>query len=95
MGGYAKLSVNNIIDIEKEPMKGVQVSSNGLKRKGGVMFTLYGFHNLLLDDRPPFKGQLPLPTKEMRSIFPPTNKIVSNVVQTSSGIHSMVSKICY
>jgi hypothetical protein len=23
MGGYAKLSVNNIIDIEKEPMKGV------------------------------------------------------------------------
>ncbi len=35
MGGYAKLSVNNIIDIEEEPMKGVQVSSNGLKRKGG------------------------------------------------------------
>jgi len=35
MGGYAKLSVNNIIDIEKEPMKGVQVSSKNLKRKGG------------------------------------------------------------
>jgi len=35
MGGYAKSSVNNIIDIKKEPMKGVQVSSNGLKRKGG------------------------------------------------------------
>jgi hypothetical protein len=35
MGGYAKPSVNNIIDIEKEPMKGVHVSSNGLKRKGG------------------------------------------------------------
>jgi hypothetical protein len=35
MGGYAKLSVNNIIDIEEEPMKGVQVNSNGLKRKGG------------------------------------------------------------
>jgi hypothetical protein len=35
MDGYAKLSVNNIIDIEKEPMKGVQVNSNGLKRKGG------------------------------------------------------------
>jgi hypothetical protein len=35
MGGYTKRSVNNIIDIEEEPMKGVQVSSNGLKRKGG------------------------------------------------------------
>jgi hypothetical protein len=35
MGGYAKLNVNNIIDIEVEPMKGVQVSSNDLKRKGG------------------------------------------------------------
>jgi hypothetical protein len=35
MGGYAKLSVNNIIDIKEEPMKGVQVSSNNLKRKGG------------------------------------------------------------
>ncbi len=35
MGGYAKPSVNNIFDIEKEPMKGVQVSSNGLKKKGG------------------------------------------------------------
>jgi hypothetical protein len=35
MGGYAKPSVNNIIDIEKEPMKGVQVSSNDLKRTGG------------------------------------------------------------
>jgi hypothetical protein len=35
MGGYAKSSVNNIIDIENEPMKGVQVSSNGMKRKGG------------------------------------------------------------
>jgi hypothetical protein len=35
MGGYAKSSVNNIIDIENEPMKGIQVSSNGLKRKGG------------------------------------------------------------
>ncbi len=34
-GGYAKLSVNNIIDIEEEPMKGVQVNSNSLKRKGG------------------------------------------------------------
>jgi hypothetical protein len=37
-----------------------------------------------LDDRPPLKGQLPLPTKEMQSILPPTNKIISNVVQTSS-----------
>jgi hypothetical protein len=35
MGGYAKRSVNNIIDIEEEPMKGVQVISNNLKRKGG------------------------------------------------------------
>ncbi len=35
MGGYAKLSVNNIIDIEKEPMKRIHVSSNDLKRKGG------------------------------------------------------------
>jgi hypothetical protein len=35
MGGYAKLSVNNIIDIEEEPMKGIPVNSNGLKRKGG------------------------------------------------------------
>ncbi len=34
MGGYAKSSVNKIIDIEKEPMKGVHVSSNNLKRKG-------------------------------------------------------------
>jgi hypothetical protein len=34
-GGYAKPSVNNIINIEEEPMKGVQVSSNNLKRKGG------------------------------------------------------------
>jgi hypothetical protein len=33
--GCAKLSVNNIIDIEMKPMKGAQVSSNGLKRKGG------------------------------------------------------------
>ncbi len=35
MGEYAKPSVNNIIDIEEEPMKGVHVNSNGLKRKGG------------------------------------------------------------
>jgi hypothetical protein len=35
MGGYAKSSVNNIIDIEKEPMKGVQVSSKNMKKKGG------------------------------------------------------------
>ncbi len=35
MGGYAKSNVNNIIDIENEPMKGVQLNSNGLKRKGG------------------------------------------------------------
>ncbi len=35
MGGYVKQNVNNIIDIEEEPMKGVEVSSNGLKRKGG------------------------------------------------------------
>jgi hypothetical protein len=35
MGGYAKPSVHDIIDIEKESMKGVQVSSNGLKRMGG------------------------------------------------------------
>jgi hypothetical protein len=65
MGGYAKPSVNNIIDIEEEPMKGVQVTSNDLKKRVVVMFTLYGFQNLPLSDRPPFKGQLPLPTKEM------------------------------
>jgi hypothetical protein len=35
MGGYVKSNVNNIIDIEKEPMKRVPVNSNGLKRKGG------------------------------------------------------------
>jgi hypothetical protein len=35
MGGYAKPSVNNIIDIEEEPIKGVQVNSKGLKRKDG------------------------------------------------------------
>jgi hypothetical protein len=35
MGGCAMPSVNNIIDIEEEPMKGVQVSSNDLKWKGG------------------------------------------------------------
>ncbi len=35
MGGYAKLSVNNTIDTEEEPMKRVQVNSNDLKRKGG------------------------------------------------------------
>jgi len=35
MGGYAKPNVDNIIDIEGKPMKGVQVNSNGLKRKGG------------------------------------------------------------
>ncbi len=35
IGGYAKPSVNNIIDIAEEPMKGVHVSSNGLKRNGG------------------------------------------------------------
>jgi hypothetical protein len=33
--GYAKPSVNNIIDIEEEPMKKVQLNSNNLKRKGG------------------------------------------------------------
>jgi hypothetical protein len=32
MSGYAKPSVNNIIDIEKEPTKGVEVNSNNLKR---------------------------------------------------------------
>jgi hypothetical protein len=35
MGGYAKPNVNNIIDIEEESIKGVQVSSKGLKRNGG------------------------------------------------------------
>jgi hypothetical protein len=35
IGGYANPSVNNIIDIEEEPMKGVQVSSNCMKKKGG------------------------------------------------------------
>jgi hypothetical protein len=29
-GEYAKLSVNYIIGIEEEPMKGVQISSNSL-----------------------------------------------------------------
>ncbi|CAK9858776.1 unnamed protein product [Sphagnum jensenii] len=89
MGGQAKPSVNNIIDMEQEPMKGIQVSSNGLQRKGGlsdddVMLTLYGLQNLLLDDRPPLKGQKPLPTREMQSMLPPTSKMISNVVQTPS-----------
>jgi hypothetical protein len=35
MGVNAKPSGNNIIDIEAEPMKGVHVNSNDLKRKGG------------------------------------------------------------
>ncbi len=89
MGGQAKPSVNNIIDMEQEPMKGTQVSSNGLQRKGGlsdddVMLTLYGLQNLLLDDRPPLKEQKPLATREMQSMLPPTSKMISNVVQTPS-----------
>ncbi|CAK9192057.1 unnamed protein product [Sphagnum troendelagicum] len=89
MGGQAKPSVNNIIDMEQEPMKGIQVSSNGVQRKGGlsdddVMLTLYGLQNLLLDDRPPLKGQKPLPTREMQSMLPPTSKMISNVEQTPS-----------
>jgi hypothetical protein len=75
--------------MEQEPIKGIQVSSNGLQRKGGlsdddVMLTLYGLQNLLLDDRPPLKGQKPLPTREMQSMLPPTSKMISNVVQTPS-----------
>ncbi|CAK9256287.1 unnamed protein product [Sphagnum jensenii] len=44
----------------------------------------YQNQNLLLDDRPPLKGQKPLPTREMQSMLPPTSKMISNVVQTPS-----------
>jgi hypothetical protein len=64
MGGYAKLSVNNIIDIEEEPMKGSKSIQPTWKGWVVVILSLYGFHNLFLDDNPPFKGQFPLPKKE-------------------------------
>jgi len=48
MGGYAKPSVNNIIDIKEEPMKRVQVNSNGMKRKGGChVHTLWFLESIL------------------------------------------------
>ncbi|KAH9573229.1 hypothetical protein CY35_02G195500 [Sphagnum magellanicum] len=78
---------NNIIDsAEEEPRKGVQVSSDEMQRKAGrgisddedVMHTLYGLQNLLLDDRPLHKVQLPLSTMELHATLPPPPTVFSN-----------------
>ncbi len=98
-GGQGELSRpqigNNIIDsAEEEPRKGVEVNSDEMQRKAGrgisddedVMHTLYGLQNLLLDDRPLHKVQVPLSTMELHATLPPppTGKMISNVIPTGS-----------